>query len=156
VWSLLICVVKNSSERCAAFGVGANSEAGSTAGAGERVMSMRGLTSSADFINGLLCSMGFVDQIAPDLEYWRRGAMKVSALFGVEQRLLSKAARRVAKKMGLYAQTLENSVRQFAITFLGLIGSNPQFEGSLSSPSSSARFGSIASRSIGILLPQNV
>ena len=26
---------------------------------------------------------------------------------------------------GLYAQTLENSVRQFAITFLGLIGSNP-------------------------------
>jgi hypothetical protein len=30
---------------------------------------------------------------------------------------------------GLYAQTLENSVRQFAITFLGLIGSNPQFEG---------------------------
>jgi hypothetical protein len=27
--------------------------------------------------------------------------------------------------MGLYAQTLENSVRQFAITFLGLIGSNP-------------------------------
>src|SRR5271165_6372876 len=31
--------------------------------------------------------------------------------------------------MGLYAQTLENSVRQFAITFLCLIGSNPQFEG---------------------------
>ena len=31
--------------------------------------------------------------------------------------------------MGLYAQTLENSVSQFAITFLGLIGSNPQFEG---------------------------
>jgi len=30
---------------------------------------------------------------------------------------------------GLCAQTLENSVRQFAITFLGLIGSNPQFEG---------------------------
>ena len=30
--------------------------------------------------------------------------------------------------LGLYAQTLENSVRQFAITFLGLIGSNPQFE----------------------------
>jgi hypothetical protein len=30
---------------------------------------------------------------------------------------------------GLYAQTLENSVRQFAATFLGLIGSNPQFEG---------------------------
>jgi hypothetical protein len=27
--------------------------------------------------------------------------------------------------VGLYAQTLENSVRQFAITFLGLIGSNP-------------------------------
>jgi Resolvase, N terminal domain len=26
----------------------------------------------------------------------------------------------------LYAQTLENSVRQFAITFLGLIGLNPQ------------------------------
>jgi len=32
-------------------------------------------------------------------------------------------------ELGLYAQTLENSVRQFAITFLGLIGSNPQFEG---------------------------
>jgi len=30
---------------------------------------------------------------------------------------------------GLYAQTLEHSVRQFAITFPGLIGSNPQFEG---------------------------
>jgi hypothetical protein len=27
-------------------------------------------------------------------------------------------------QLGLYAQTLENSVRQFAITFLGLIGSN--------------------------------
>ena len=27
-WSLLICVVKNSNTRCAAFGVGANSEAG--------------------------------------------------------------------------------------------------------------------------------
>jgi hypothetical protein len=29
------------------------------------------------------------------------------------------------RELGLYAQTLENSVRQFAITFLGLIGSNP-------------------------------
>ena len=28
-------------------------------------------------------------------------------------------------QMGLYAQTLENSVTQFAITFLGLLGSNP-------------------------------
>src|ERR1700752_1792706 len=35
----------------------------------------------------------------------------------------------LASIKGLYAQTLENSVRQFAITFLGLIGSNPQFEG---------------------------
>ena len=32
---------------------------------------------------------------------------------------------RVFANKGLYAQTLENSVRQFAITFLGLIGSNP-------------------------------
>ena len=33
MWSLLICAVKNSSTRFAAFGVGANSGAGSTAGA---------------------------------------------------------------------------------------------------------------------------
>jgi len=32
---------------------------------------------------------------------------------------------RQISSLGLYAQTLENSVRQFAITFLGLIGSNP-------------------------------
>ena len=32
---------------------------------------------------------------------------------------------RYLRLMGLYAQTPENSVRQFAITFLGLIGSNP-------------------------------
>jgi hypothetical protein len=41
VWSLLICVVRNASTRCAAFGVGENSEARSMAGAGERIMSAR-------------------------------------------------------------------------------------------------------------------
>jgi hypothetical protein len=42
---------------------------------------------------------------------------------------IATSLRTASNQLGLYAQTLENSVRQFAITFLGLIGSNPQFEG---------------------------
>jgi hypothetical protein len=43
-------VVKNSSTRRAAFGVGGNCEAESMTGAWERIMSVQGLTGSADFI----------------------------------------------------------------------------------------------------------
>ena len=40
VWWLLICAVKNSRTRFAAFGVGVKSEAGSSSGAGERMVSL--------------------------------------------------------------------------------------------------------------------
>jgi hypothetical protein len=42
---------------------------------------------------------------------------------------IATSLRTASNQLGLHAQTLENSVRQFAITFLGLIGSDPQFEG---------------------------
>jgi TnpA family transposase len=51
--------------------------------------------------------------------------LRLIATIMLKETTASEIFRRLNSYSGLYAQTLENSVRQFAITFLGLIGSNP-------------------------------